>query len=222
MNSILFKAIGIGAVLSATAARASLDFANLTGSSIEFAGGGISQFSITGPLDDQWQITSLGPAENLLGSFNGGPWNYGPISTLLGGVQVATVTGPTGTFSINDGHGFQATGNVNWVQLDTFLSVGGLNAAATVNITGMTYAGANTALQALVESGDGSVDLSFQFNPAESLMQLTTGPGPYDSQSYSGSFAAVVPEPTTVVAGALLLFPLAASTLRILRKHRAA
>jgi hypothetical protein len=32
----------------------------------------------------------------------------------------------------------------------------------------------------------------------------------------------VVPEPTTVIAGALLLLPFGASTLRILRKNRTA
>ena len=31
-----------------------------------------------------------------------------------------------------------------------------------------------------------------------------------------------VPEPTTVIAGALLLLPFGASTLRLLRKHRTA
>jgi hypothetical protein len=34
--------------------------------------------------------------------------------------------------------------------------------------------------------------------------------------------AAPVPEPTTMIAGALLLLPFGASTLRILRKGRAA
>jgi len=36
-----------------------------------------------------------------------------------------------------------------------------------------------------------------------------------DGQSY-----VVVPEPTTMIAGALLLLPFGASTLRVLRRHR--
>jgi hypothetical protein len=38
----------------------------------------------------------------------------------------------------------------------------------------------------------------------------------------SGVAPVPVPEPTTMVAGALLLLPFGASTLRILRKNRAA
>ena len=48
------------------------------------------------------------------------------------------------------------------------------------------------------------------------------GEGP-DNQKYIGlDNVSVVPEPTTMVAGALLLLPFGASTLRILRKNRTA
>jgi hypothetical protein len=47
--------------------------------------------------------------------------------------------------------------------------------------------------------------------------------GSYSILGYSGSdMVTVVPEPTTMIAGALLLLPFGASTLRILRKSRAA
>jgi hypothetical protein len=67
------------------------------------------------------------------------------------------------------------------------------------------------------------MDVTFQFSPGMTLTQLTSGSGPYTS-SFSGSMSGVsgVPEPTTIIAGALLLLPFGASAVRILRKNRAA
>ena len=39
---------------------------------------------------------------------------------------------------------------------------------------------------------------------------------------FANTYTAAVPEPTTMIAGALLLLPFGASTLRVLRKHRTA
>lgn len=45
--------------------------------------------------------------------------------------------------------------------------------------------------------------------------------GPHPQPTYAaGTFSAVVPEPSTVLAGSLLLLPFAASTIRFARKHR--
>jgi hypothetical protein len=234
MRRILFKTIVIGAALSATVAQASLDIAAYPGSTIEFLGGGTAltgaQFQITDSIQPdaslggtgfaQWDITSpIGPALGLLGRFNGGPWSYGAI-TVSGVDQSANVTTPAGSFTIDDGSGYLATGSINWVQVTTHSYTGGVNAAATVNISGMTYTGPNTDLLALVAGGNGSVNLSFQFSPGETLTDLTTGSGPY-ATSYSGSLSAV-PEPPTMIAGALLLLPFGASTLRILRRRQTA
>ena len=234
MKRILLKTIVIGAALSATVAQASLDIASYTASKIssriDFLGGGTAltgaQFQITdsGQSDAslggnaQWWTTS-GTPSGLFGRFNGGPWSYGAI-TVSGVDQSANVTTPTGTFAIDDGIGQLATGNINWVQVTTHSYVGGVNAAATVNISGMTYTGLNSDLLALVAGGNGSVTLSFTFNPGKTLMQLTTGTGQYIT-SYSGSLSAV-PEPPTMIAGALLLLPFGASTLRILRRRQTA
>jgi hypothetical protein len=46
--------------------------------------------------------------------------------------------------------------------------------------------------------------------------------GSYSILGYTGSDSVAVPEPTTMIAGALLLLPFGTSTLRILRKNRAA
>jgi hypothetical protein len=67
------------------------------------------------------------------------------------------------------------------------------------------------------------VNLIFQFSTPESLTQLSSSGG--TAGSYSGDLTAAlvpVPEPTTIIAGALLLLPLGASTLRILRRNRMA
>jgi hypothetical protein len=225
MKRILFTALILTGMLTVTNSRASLSFASLSGSSVEFGPG--SQFNITASTTAdgnftggfaQWDITTAGAAANLNGAFSGGPWTYGTITTS-GPLQTANVA-PGGTFAIDDGAGHLLSGNVNWVQVYTVGSTGGFNAGATINLTGMTYSGSNTALDALLASaGDGSMNLTFQFGTTESLTQLSQLTGHLDSQSYSGTLAPV-PEPTTVLAGALLLLPLGASAFRILRRNR--
>jgi hypothetical protein len=227
VKKLLLSALTIGVVVCSTSSQAALDFASLAGSQMQFGPG--SEFSITdsvfsdGALGDgaaQWQITSLGSAMGLKGAFTGGPWTFGAI-TINGAIQTANVTTTTGAFAIDDGSGNLLTGNVNWVQVFTVGAVGGLNAGATINVTGISYAGSNAALLALLSgSGNGSMDLSFQFATPESLTQLADGAT--IGTSYSGSLtAASVPEPATIIAGLLLLLPLGMSTFRILRKNPA-
>jgi hypothetical protein len=50
----------------------------------------------------------------------------------------------------------------------------------------------------------------------------TSPPSPWDATTAGSAVPTPVPEPTTMIAGALLLLPFGASTLRILRKNRAA
>jgi len=225
----LFKTLAVvmlGLAFSAVTSQASLDFSSTSGSEVVFGPG--SQFNITGGIADaqlpggvaQWQITTLGAADGLSGEFSGGAWSYGAI-TQSGPLQTANVTTSTGGMAISDALGVLLTGNVNWVQISTLGAGGSLNAFATVNISDLSYSGVNAALLGLVADGNtlGSVDLTFQFSSPESLTYLSGLATPMDSGSYSGSIAAV-PEPTTVIAGALLLLPFGASTLRILRRNR--
>jgi len=65
-----------------------------------------------------------------------------------------------------------------------------------------------------------TVDFAVGFDPSQ-VSGRTTGLWYYDSTGLSATISSV-PEPTTMVAGALLLLPFGASTLRILRKSRAA
>jgi hypothetical protein len=172
----------------------------------------------------QFKITSEtggSSSVGLVGWINGGPWTIGAITTS-GTIQSATVSG-LGNLFINDGTasgGFNLTGNLNWMTIQTVQSAGSINSSLGLNITGLAYAGLNADLLALVKGGNGSLNLTFQFNPGKSLTELTTGSAQIGS--YSGAIAAPtsVPEPSTIVAGALLLLPFGISTVRILRKHK--
>lgn len=169
------------------------------------------QFRIT---SETGGISSVG----LLGWINGSPWTIGAITTS-GTTQTAPVTG-LGFLFLNDGLGNNLTGNLNWVTIQTVQSLGGMNAALNLNISGLAYGGLNADLLALANGGNGSMNVTFQFNPGQSLTELTTGSA--QVSSYSGSLAGgAVPEPATLLAGALLLLPFGASTIRILGKRRA-
>ncbi len=211
--------VGIGVLaLAATSSQAvvvvpplvtSLGFEGVPGSTIQFNGSAHS-FQLNNNLaGQQWQIGYVeggvgegnGGAWDLYGWFTGGPWSYGSV-TVNGALQTATVTTPGGSFKIADGTGQFAVGNVSWVQVATLSKAGGvINADAAVNMTGLSYAGENPDLLSLVNSGLGSITLSFQFNPGKTLSQLNSGSGPYLT-SYSGSLAPVpIPEAGTVLAG---------------------
>ena len=191
-------------------AQLSLNFASTAGSTIQFNGTNSSFLfhASTMPADfgTQWQIGSesggVGSAVGLFGVVSNSPFSYGAITTtLLPGItiQSANVTGPLGSLYIADSLNHLLTGTVNWVQVETINSIGGINAALTINITGLTYSGTNPDLMALVAGGPGSMDLSFQFSPSMTLSQLTSGSGPY-ATSYSGSISVPgpVPEPASV------------------------
>ena len=215
-----------GLALSALTSQANLvlDIANSPGATIQFNGSADTfQFnasSWTGFAGSQFYVNNesgsdqTGSALGLQGSVLNGPFSYGPIITTSGDVQTATVNGPLGQLSISG-----LTGNVNWMTVSTDLNAGGINAALTVNITGLTYTGSNPDLQTMVAEGQqgGSMDIVFSFNPNGTLTDLSTGAP--QSSTFAGTIA--VPEPGTLIAGALLLLPFGASTIRLTRKSRA-
>jgi hypothetical protein len=212
MKSIKSFAVAMaGLALSAVTSHAqlTLNFASTPGATIQFNGTNSSfQFNsstlvLRPPIGafyvgSQWSIGSevggTGSAIGLLGVVNNSPFSYGPITTPFTGDEIANVIGPLGALSINDGVGNFLTGNVNWIQVETINSLGGINSSATINVTGLAYAGTNPDLAALVAGGPGSMNVSFQFSPSEMLSQLTSGSGPYYT-SFSGSIS--VPEPGT-------------------------
>lgn len=99
-------------------------------------------------------------------------------------------------------------------------------------ITSLAYNGADgTAFYNLAMANAGAGSLSVTEVAADSggaygVVALNLFNGPY-SQSFDGynlnqDVLAIVPEPTTMIAGALLLLPFGASAMRIVRKGRAA
>jgi PEP-CTERM motif len=192
-----------------------LNFSANTGGDIQFNGTNDSFQFAPGTNGYQWRITTeTGGSSSigLNGDLNNGPFSYGPITSTGSGltlVQQATVTGPLAGLVINDGTG-NLTGTVNFINIATFAtSGGGMNANLTINLTGVNYSGSNPDLELLKGEEPGTVDLSFQFSPGETLTQLSTGSGPFVT-SYSGSIS-VVPEPSTLALtglGGLVLLQL--------------
>jgi hypothetical protein len=201
-------AMAVLAIASVTChAQLSLNYASTPGASIQFNGANSTfQFNsstITGYVGSQWSIGSqtggTGSALGLFGVVTNSPFTYGLISsTILGPytIQTANVTGPLGGLNINDGVGNLLTGDVNWVQLVTINSIGGINASLTVNVTSLSYSGTNPDLVTFASEPPGTMNVSFQFSPGKMLSELTSGTGPYTT-SFSGSLT-VVPEPTTI------------------------
>jgi hypothetical protein len=187
----------------ASAQSVSFDFSSLGSALITFQGtGGNFDFSPdTSGFD--FQITGASATivglDGLKGNING-TFEIGTITTLLGGVQEAPVTG-SGTLTINDGLGtnpsdtFTATISSSGYNAFTFGNSGGLNPESVINLTDFSYTGSNVALQNLATSSMASETVTFQFLPAETLTQLASG-GTLKSTTFSGSLEAI-PEPST-------------------------
>lgn len=206
MKTLKIIAVLLFLTVSIASSRAIiLSFSNLTGSDLTFSSGGFSftsnnngyQFDITGVSG------GTGDALGLDGYISAAdPFVIGPISssTVFGvPVQNATVTG-TGTLHLTDANSDDLTALVQWTDVTTYGSGGGLNLTGMINLTDISYLGNNSDLATFAAAGAGEDVVSFQFTPAETLQQLAATGG---STSYSGSLAAV-PEPgalSLLVAG---------------------
>ena len=215
----------VGLALSAATSHAtlSLDFSSTVGSTIQFNGSADSfQFNTSttpGYSGSQFYITSENGgagdgtlAVGLFGVFNNGPFNYDNI-TSGGGLQSATVTGPLASLVLSDGLGNNLTGTVNWVEITTLGSAGGINGDLIINLTGLAYSGSNQDLKTLVAASEGALDLTFQFGSGMTLSQLSSGSGGYTT-SFSGSMSVqtAVPEVSQVYAILFLMGILGAAS----------
>jgi hypothetical protein len=128
------------------------------------------------------------------------------------------------TITLSD-TGFGPIGNSGLVLLSaggTLASGGTLNVSGQLNDTTVVSL-APITVAGISYSGDGetSAVLSSPFTLQETVI-LTHGANDTDPSSGDVHLRVVVPEPTTMMAGALLLLPFGASTLRILRKKQTA
>lgn len=236
----LISVLAAGVALCATNSRASLAFESVepgspgTSSQIQFSANSTFNFTDSsvavtglgtalGSADNfaQFQTSSADAANGLYGAFSGGPWTYGPITTTttpFGTEETANVNASGGAFAIADGAGGFLTGDVSWVQVYTLGGSGGITAGGTINVTDLSYtADNNTALEALVnEASSGIMDVGFTFAPAHALDEFTSSSAASEATTFNGSLS-VVPEPTTLITGALLLAPLGLGAMRILR-----
>src|SRR6267154_6827373 len=178
--------------LSFQARAITLNVQGLDGTVISFSTN--STFSFTSTNGYQFSISSVqGGVGDSVGDNGflapGGPFVIGPI-TISGGLQSAPVTG-TSTLHITDNATLDLTGTINWISIGTINTLGIINLNGQVNLTAITYTGANSDLTALAAAGSATDVVTFQFVPAKDLTQLSTTGG---RTSYSGSIT-TVPEP---------------------------
>jgi hypothetical protein len=203
-KTFLSIALALTFTTAMTHALEVFNFSGEVGASMQFNGTASSFQFDNNVSGNQWWITSESSGSSALGLqglISGGPWSYGAI-TINGLQQYATVNPTSTTLTINDGAGFLATANLVWGAVSTYQSVGGVNTLnTTVNLSGLSYSGANVDLLNFFSAPAGELSLSFQFNPAMTLSQLTAGTRTYGT-SFSGSLS-TVPEPGTMLLGSL-------------------
>jgi hypothetical protein len=178
----------LGSLISPAAMAADLvDFSSLQGATIDFTGGG--HFGFSPGTNLQISGSTLGPGIVGLSGGISGIYTVGAITTQ-GGVSTAPVSG-TGGFFIIDAAGLQLTGTLNFVNALQSGTGNFLNYSASVNISGLTYGGTNSALQALAMGPPLILTLNYTQLPPLTLSNQVAGAPP---TSFSGSLDA--PPPT--------------------------
>jgi hypothetical protein len=223
-SSLIIAAMALAITVSTS--QATMSFTGINNAQFNANGTTFQLNPITGSSSTP-QFDFTGVDAGLVGWISGGPWtvNMASLSSVTVGsitYQQAPLMGG-GQLNIFDGEN-TLTGNLNWGQIHTISGgQGGVADSLTINLTGLNYSGLNASLLALASVQTGNMNLTFQFSgTAPNLASIYSGVTPVSNASYSGSISSssVVPEPSTVVAGVLLLLPLGASALRILRKHK--
>jgi len=235
MKYIKTMAVAAGLACAAASSQAGiqLNFASTTGSDINFSGGGNFDFENGGvslPTSPQFIITSqsgspvpIGDSTGDLGSITGS--NFKIVGPPSGSATSAAVTG-SGLLTIKDGTG-SLTATVTWQTIQENTSAGSLNLNAAINLNSIVYTGTKSDLTFLAGGGQGVETVTFSFTTSESLLALYNGSvaSSFANPAFSGALTSSfspVPEPSTVIAGALLLLPFGLSTLRVIRKNSSA
>jgi len=219
-------AASLGAAMSASA---SFVF-GYGGASVNQSGNFVlgNDFSVNTPI----QVTQLGVFSQdapIAGSISIGLYlNAGSSGswTLVGSIQAITVANET----------LNVSAQTDYINVSPFILGPGLYSVVTATSSDYNSGNPNTGVSAVTFNNlggavtDGTYDIWSSGTSLSSTLSgmQTTGPGnpiyPWPLPVFGAGTlsASAVPEPTTVIAGALLLLPFGASTLRILRKSRAA
>jgi len=223
------KTIAVAAALACAAltSRADIDlnFSSVKNATIQFDGSSGFSF-VTGLGGADFSITGSSGVQDSLGDLGtiSGAYTIGTVTTALDGSQKAAVSG-SGVLSISDGVK-SLTANVVWNTISSSAAPNpgtsdALNLSGSINLTSISYnnPGGQQDLKDLAQNSLGIAIVNFTFLPNGDTVTKLKGPTPVTEKSYSGSLASAVPEPTTVVAGALLLLPFGLSAFRVLRKN---
>lgn len=206
-------------ILAHDASAVSLDLNSISGANA--ASRGSIKFSGATDTFQFVNVTSAGPTLGYSFTLSGsdgagdsfgdlgkidGIFKIGAITTA-GTKQTAPVTlfSGTGLLTIADGSGFLLKGTVNWIDIFTDGTTGGINAGGAINLIGVTYSGLEQDLLAL--RGDASASINFGFNPGKSLSSLVAGSA-VNVTTFSGDIShAAVPDlasTMSLLSGSLL------------------
>ncbi len=198
--------IGVATLLTASSALATVGTITLTYDYGNANGGGAFKAVTTGGLGT---FDTFCLAENVL-FHPGNTYSYSTSTTIL----------PTGGFVTLGTAYLYSQFRAGSLSGYTYGSAASANAlqAAIWYLQGQNF-GANNSFVALAITATGANYLT-DANGAYGTVALNlTGPAGYVQPQLG---LAAVPEPSTVVAGALLLLPFGVSTVRILRKNKTA
>jgi hypothetical protein len=235
--------LGLTAILAVPIAQGAFDGTiNISGSAGAY-GGGPFTINVTGGLNEiigsPFQSFCLEYNEHisLPGNYNvevntmavrgsGGP-NPDPISLATAwlysqyraGTLAASVAGyGYGTYVNNSTGNSQLQQAIWWLEQETdgvfANNVANAVSGSEVNFNNYLVSTAVAATMAGSAVNARTIDANGAYGVA--VLNLYSGTSTYNQDM----LAIAVPEPTTVIAGALLLLPFAASTIRILRKKR--
>jgi hypothetical protein len=227
-QKITVAAVAAGLAFTAVTSHATLNFAGINNAQFNASGDTFQLNPIAGSIATP-QFTFTGADAGLTGWITGAPWAVtlaSLTSTTVGSItyEQAPVVGG-GQLNIFDGLK-TLTGNLVWLQIHTLSNgQGGVADSLSVNLTGLAYTGVNADLLTLLAGKNGNLNMTFQFSgTSPNLTSIYAGNTGVNTASYSGSISSTavsgVPEPSTIVAGAMLLLPFGVSTIRIIRNRQ--
>lgn len=214
---IRLLSMAVAAVLglaTGPAARAELDlqFQNLTGSQISFAGSGSSAtftFTTNG-AGNSFQISQSdspsGSAAGLDGNI-AGSYTFSSITQVSATEQYAVVSTTNGQLVIQDGMGHSLTGSVQGVDIDSNSKSGSVNLTGQINLTNVMYSGSNADLNQLKTEANyngGVLSVSFTLKNGQNLATLESTTGSPHQYTFSGSIETTsTPEPSSMALAGL-------------------